>query len=179
MRHCSDKVAKLENSDKYTMDTQGARDCMTVPEGTVELEPCAFYECAVRTVILPASLQRIGDCAFYGCAGLEQVIFAPGSALSSIGDSAFYGCGALRECRLPAGLMVIGNHAFFQCRDLDVRQWPAALRSIGREAFSGCGSLTEAGLGAQITSDVPDSDPSLFRLRCGRSEGKPSEAAGA
>ena len=96
----------MEEKNTVTIKEARAGEHFTVsiPEGTAVLDPCAFFEQPLKTVILPGSLKEIGDCAFYGCAELEEVIIPDGSALLKIGDSAFYGCGKLRRCKLPRGI---------------------------------------------------------------------------
>ena len=105
----------------------GVETVAVVPEGVTEIGACAFQESAVKRVVLPASLERIGDCAFYGCDRLEEVVFSvPGNAgLTEVGDSAFYGCTALKVCALPDTVRSIGNDAFYQCRRLKLVRMPS------------------------------------------------------
>ena len=118
----------------------------------------------ITKVIIPASLESIGDEAFVDCIHLESVIFAEGSRLSSIGQEAFH-CTGLKEIEIPASLESIGDEAFGDCIDLESVKFannsklsiigkavfnsrklteieiPASVEVIGDRAFEGCNNL--------------------------------------
>lgn len=70
---------------------------------------------AVRSVVIPSSVQFIGSSAFAGCASLEMVSFEEG--LLSLQDSAFERT-ALEEVFLPTSVFEIGSRVFAQCTSL-------------------------------------------------------------
>jgi len=66
------------------------------------IEPDAFRNTAVATVILQDSIEYIGDKAFYGCEALSHIEL--GKGLTLIREHAFYGCSALTALELPSSL---------------------------------------------------------------------------
>lgn len=57
-----------------------------------ELGRCSFYECTdLYSVVIPSTMQEIGDYAFYGCNGLDYVTFKSGMNVQ-VGDRAFGEC---------------------------------------------------------------------------------------
>lgn len=91
--------------------------CLMIRSGTEEITHNQFAGCALESVLIPASVKRIGAGAFEGCAGLRSVRFAPNSALRSIGPRAFAGT-QIREFFCPAGVEEIGELAFLECKQL-------------------------------------------------------------
>ena len=74
----------------------------------------AFAENAlIETVIIPSSVEAIGDYAFYLCENLKAVTFSDG--LKTIGADAFDGCCSLTEVILPKSLEILGEYAFYDC----------------------------------------------------------------
>lgn len=61
-----------------------------------EVGRSAFAHCAVREIILPDSLQHIGDYAFTGCIGLQSIV--GGAGVREIGRGVFNGCFSLKKC---------------------------------------------------------------------------------
>lgn len=89
-------------------------DTVTVEAGTRVIAPRAFVRSdLIRQVILPSSLEEIGESAFSGCPNLEQV-------------------------NLPKGLKTIGLGAFYWCQKLEVPAIPSTVESIMPLAFSNC-----------------------------------------
>ena len=71
----------------------------------------------VRRVVVQRDVTEIGDDAFRSWAGLEEVVFEPGSRLERIGSHAFAGT-ALKSFTAPDSLKSIGEGAFAGCRKL-------------------------------------------------------------
>lgn len=145
----------------------------------------AFYGCtALTSIIVPASVETIGQTAFKDCTSLSSVIFERNSKLKTIAGSAFgssyygafYGCTALKSIVIPASVETIGQTAFKDCTSLlsvifeDNSQlrtieggasesfkyiygafggctalttidFPASIETIGQGAFLGCANL--------------------------------------
>ena len=64
--------------------------------------------------ILPKGLIHIGPEAFRGS---KATVVQLQDGVVSIGDWAFADCEALRQIRIPASVISIGNNAFYGCRD--------------------------------------------------------------
>ena len=96
----------------------------------------AFTYCsALRRILLPESLEVIGNCAFAFCSSLEYVDLAEKSQLKVIEGTfidgtkkatisakvagAFMYCSSLREFHIPDGLTQIGPAAFYKCESLN------------------------------------------------------------
>ena len=93
----------------------------------------AFYFLNATSVILPDSIEYIGDSAFSMCQNLETVAF--GDGVKYIGDQAFVGSSNLTEVNLPENLISIGNLAFADCTSLFFVTMGDKLQKIGERAF--------------------------------------------
>ena len=89
----------LRNGKSGEITSKDGRRLILVPKDleTVEVEP---------------QVREIGDRAMGWCA-MREVILPEG--LEKIGEGAFYACGVLEEVRLPASLVSIGEGAFTSC----------------------------------------------------------------
>ncbi len=84
---------------------------VVVSEGT-HLPEGAFKNCTfIERIILPDSVQALGEESFYGCVSLASVALPEG--LKIIGSAAFWNCSALESVFIPAGVCEIGTFAFF------------------------------------------------------------------
>lgn len=84
---------------------------VVVSEGT-HLPEGAFKNCTfIERIILPDSVQALGEESFYGCVSLASVALPEG--LKVIGSAAFWNCSALESVFIPAGVCEIGTFAFF------------------------------------------------------------------
>lgn len=83
---------------------------------------------SVKEVVLPQSLEVIGEKAFMRCEEL-QTITLPAN-VKIIDDNAFYGSG-LTDIILNEGLEYIGQEAFQDCRQLKSIYLPVSIREIG------------------------------------------------
>ncbi len=67
-------------------------------------------------LVLPQSIETIGDFAFNACSGLIGLDLDGAAVLTTIGASAFAGCVSFSgELIVPAGVESIGGRAFYQC----------------------------------------------------------------
>ncbi len=136
---------------------------VTISEGVVDIWDYAFEECLnLTTVVLPASVEYLGEGVFTGCKKLKSIVIPEGvtdlwddifsdcislesvtlpNSLEYIGDFAFDGCSALLTINLPDGLETIGANAFEDCVLLQSINLPTTVKKIGNYAFSGCSSL--------------------------------------
>ena len=81
-----------------------------------ELGDYSFADMLLREVVLPKSLQSIGNNSFCGCRLLEKVVLQEG--LLGIGNYAFMNCILLKDITLPSSLAEIGSYAFYGCLNL-------------------------------------------------------------
>lgn len=73
----------------------------------------------ITSVVIPDSVEVIGQNSFYGCDYLEEVVISENSNLKEIGNNAFSGCNALESMYIPAGMVTLGNAAFNNCSGLN------------------------------------------------------------
>lgn len=105
-------VGDMEASDGSTV--RGI--AYEVPEGVECIRTKAFYKCTeLRSITLPATLQRIEEKAFFRCS-LEELMLP--DSLSFIGKDAFAYCEKLTELDIPSAIKEIGEYAFYNCTGL-------------------------------------------------------------
>ena len=77
-----------------------------------------FYNNAFESIVLPETLETLGDSAFRKCEGLKEITLP--NAVTSIGDAAFLNCSALNRVSLPDSVSSVGKGVFFYNNDLTV-----------------------------------------------------------
>ncbi len=111
----------------------------------------AFFSCsALKTIVIPASVETIGQSAFKKCTSLLSVSFEDGSQLKSIEGGYFHGsnstwdpdrymgafsdCSSLLSIEIPAS---VGDYAFYRCNALKQVSFVnnPQLKTIGEHAF--------------------------------------------
>ena len=124
-----------------------------------------FYKTKIRKVLIPDTLQYIGNYAFYGCTLLNEIdltgtninsigsyAFASCSNLAtvlniasesfSLGEFCFFSCSNLIEINI-GGANLIPNYAFANCEALETLTLPNNVQSINETSFYNLPSLKE------------------------------------
>ncbi len=101
-------------------------------------------------ILLPETLESIGESAFEDCTELEM-INTP-EHLSSIGAYAFKNCRSLTNAPLSGSLTFMGEAAFNGCFGLSVISIPASLTVIPDSAFYLCLQVTSVYIASSVTS---------------------------
>ena len=125
-----------------------------IPDGVTHIPDGAFKNGhLIKEVILPASLETIGNEAFMNCDKLETVTCL-GNNLTEIGDSAFFRCTSLETVTcLGNNLTSIGYCAFYGCISLETVTFLGNnLTEIGQCAFHTCTSLQHIDIPNSVTS---------------------------
>ncbi len=104
----------------------------------------------LKGIILPSSLEIIGDRAFRNCSGLTSVTI--GDSVTSIGDYAFDDCSGLTSVIIGDSVTSIGRAAFDDCSALTGVIIPGSVTSIGDDAFFGCSSLISVAIPSSVIS---------------------------
>lgn len=129
-----------------------------------EISARAFRQVAstVEKIVIPATVQTIGEDAFANCAKLRTIEIAAGSELQMIGSGALTGTPFLTSAReggaayrlgdvliaapavsgtyqIPAGVRGIYDDTFADFKSLQQVSLPADLIQIGQRAFAGSG----------------------------------------
>ena len=77
----------------------------------VEIGRKAFAQCeGVSSVVIPDSVEVVGEEAFYDCSGLEELRL--GAGIKKIENGAFGACGSLKSVVIPDSVEVVGEGAF-------------------------------------------------------------------
>lgn len=87
----------------------------------------------LKKVVLPMTIESIGNGAFEECGQLTQIDIPEGS-LSQLGESVFAYSG-LKSIKLPEGITELPRFSFRECRDLEQIILPNTLMKIGISAF--------------------------------------------
>lgn len=104
----------------------------TIKSGTKTIADQAFYEGSMESIVIPDSVEIIGDEAFYKCSYLKSVTL--GKNLKKIGDNAFYYCQKLESVTTGDNITYIGDYAFYYC-SLSEFIIPEGVTYIGVKAF--------------------------------------------
>jgi len=164
------QMTVISGSWEYSLLSDGARisaytgtsSTVIIPSDlddhpVVEIALCAFDgNTTMKSVIIPESVERIGDNAFRDCTKLASVIvqgnpafdayaFSGCSGLTSVDlgtitdipEGMFYNCAALAEIAFADTIVSIGENAFFGCGLTSV-ELPENLTFLDRYAFSEC-----------------------------------------
>ena len=102
----------------------------------IEIDEKAFYGAEdLDSVILPVSLETIGDYAF--CRSSLQSITIPTGKITKISEGAFTGT-KIVSINIPSTVKRIEDAAFENCSELESVTFHDGLEYIDGEAFSGC-----------------------------------------
>lgn len=108
-------------------------DKLVIKDGVKYIAAQAFDNEKLTEVIIPDSVEVLGDGAFYRCSDLKSVTF--GTGITTIKGNAFYGCASLETVKLSEGLKVIDEFAFYECGNLKSITVPESVVEIGDYAL--------------------------------------------
>lgn len=101
------------------------------------------------TIVLPASVSRLGQNAFMNCTNLKSINLPV--TQKTLPVSFLEGCSSLESIELPATLTTISTDVFYNCSKLANVNLHEGLTSIGLRAFYNC-HLTEITIPSTVTS---------------------------
>ena len=139
-------------SSKYT----GSYEDFKIPHvvnGVVVMELCKNFlinATELETVIIPDTVEVIGEQAFYGCESLKTVVF--GKRVNTISQRAFIDCIALEEIVIPDTVTTLGQRMFNNCTSLKSVTLGSGIFEIGAYTFSNCPELLEITLNSSINN---------------------------
>ena len=117
---------------EYAFANMNNLTSITLQEGLQYINPFAFYRSGLTEIILPDSLEEIGDSAFALCRELKVITLS--KHLRSIGENAFYNCFHLTDITLPEGLESLGDNVFYGTHLSRIRL-PDSLKYIDGNPF--------------------------------------------
>lgn len=113
-------------------------DKIILPESLQHIGNQSFYRCSNFSFNMPNSILTIGDEAFAYCKYSKLTL---PSNVQSIGDMAFACCDSFKQVVFPNTLTEIGKYAFMQCSLLDTIVLPENMLTINVGVFASCNSL--------------------------------------
>ena len=138
------------DSDAPFYSTNSQVTSFTFADG-VEVVPA--YICKnmslLDTIVLPASVNRLGQYAFMNCTNLKSINLP--ATQKTLPVSFLEGCTSLESIELPATLTTISTDVFYNCTKLANVNLHEGLTSIGLRAFYNC-KLTEITIPSTVTS---------------------------
>ena len=130
-----DDIFPTRYEGKYIFCNRRNLRKIQLPSNLKEIQNLAFYNTGLSgSLILPESLEVIGECAFEGCASLQGTLVLP-SSLREVKNSAFWACGFTGNLVMPDNLRTIGQRAFGFNRFSGRLVLPSNIISIGNNAF--------------------------------------------
>ncbi len=118
-----------------------------IDNGITSIGNCGFSYMNIDEIVLPDTIETVGNNAFYLCEKLVKVTIPNG--VVSIGEDAFVRCMSLTEVNIPNSVTYIADYMFANCSLLTEITIPDSVTHIGKGAFGGCESLK--------TITIPDS----------------------
>jgi hypothetical protein len=96
-----------------------------------------FIETGLIEIVIPSSVEIIGERCFFQCRSLTSVTFESGSRLSRIANRVFCETGLINIV-IPASVEVLDSNCFAQCKSLSSITFErgSRLREIDGTAFS-------------------------------------------
>lgn len=112
----------------------------------------AFLNSSIAEIVIPDSVEELGDGSFSGCTSLRQITFSEPSSLKRIGDKAFCCCQALVEIAIPDSVEELGCNCFYSCQALKRIAFGrlSSLQRIGKGAFADCRALTKIAIPERV-----------------------------
>lgn len=120
---------------------------IVLPQSLQKIGDCAFADTELQSIELPAELRQIGDFAFTA-AKLESITLPP--QIIWVSNFCFNLCSRLKTVHLPAGIRTLGGSAFALSR-LEKIEIPESVTEIGGSCFRRCVALTEITLPERLT----------------------------
>lgn len=100
----------------------------------------------ITKIVIPGTVEKIGNAAFWGCAKLEEIEIP--DSVTKMGTHMFTRCFKLRKLKLSKKHRgAIADHFFSDCESLEMLTIPNGVTSLGLCAFSGCTALKEIHIG--------------------------------
>lgn len=120
---------------------RGTPCCAVIlPDTLEEIGDYAFYSCNLKgTMNLPEGLKSIGSCSFQDNSSLDIVI---SSTVDKIGSYAFSRTG-IKNAIIPEGVTTLPSSIFYKCSYLESLVIPKSVIKIEQSALSACGKLKD------------------------------------
>ena len=137
----------------------------------------AFYQTAVKNIIIPSSTKSIGEHFIDGSTSVESFSFEKNKdddeypySLISIGNGAFANTTNLNEISIPFSITSIGPSAFLNATGFkkitieEPNEYSTGLSTIAESLFKGCTNLEELSIPSTISNIKKNSFSGLKKL---------------
>jgi len=132
----------------FTEVTPGVIEVLS---GVTSIPDDAFANSNISSIVIPATVQSIGQRAFLHATNLNSITFLGTSKLETISAQAFYGATNLTSITPPQGVKSIGQEAFSRTSIVSITI-PESVTSISDGLFDATASLTSVTLPNGVTS---------------------------
>lgn len=109
-------------SENLTWDNKNLEEAfkiIKIPEGIKSLEDGLFYNNhSIEHIMLPNSIETIGDSCFSGCDNLIKINIPTNPKLKTLPASCFRNCKKLEELFIPDNIINIDLDCFYACNDI-------------------------------------------------------------
>lgn len=117
----------------------GSARIIEITDVVNEIDDNTFEGCSAEKIVVPDSVEKIGESAFADCKKLKEIILSDN--LTELGCQAFSGCTSLTSINVPEGVTDLDYDTFCGCTKLKSVDLPYSLETIYESVFSGCTSL--------------------------------------
>ncbi|MBR6089754.1 MAG: leucine-rich repeat domain-containing protein [Anaerolineaceae bacterium] len=104
----------------------------------------------VESVVIPASVTRIGNNAFREAVNLKDINIP--DSVTRIDSNTFQECRSLRSITIPESVTYLGNAVFRGCEKLTEIEIPFRVSTINSYAMADCDSLTDVVIPASVAT---------------------------
>jgi len=163
------KTALDNNPGKYvTLDLSESNITLIPNNAFCTYDGTAYGPTPTLTgIIIPNSVEIIGNDAFRGCIGLTNVTIP--NSVKTIGDDAFRGCTGLTNVTIPSGVTAIGSEAFMSCNSLTSVEFKG---TINQSSFSNNNSFP-GDLRERYYAAADNGTPEIYTRQSGSNLWKP------
>lgn len=133
-------ITKLDNTFKRS---NIKKVTFAADSNVKEFVGSTFFEMKrLESIVIPDSVEKMGDGVFRGCENLKSVVV--GAGIKVIPNSAFNGCTALEEVKFAPGSQlekIAYPHPFTNCKSLTSIELPDSCTTVEGFGFHMCDSL--------------------------------------
>lgn len=122
--------------------------------------PAAFSTCTAERITLPEGFKKLREMSFYNCTYLKEVVLP--QSMESVGNNCFDSCYLLEtvDC---GGASEIGTQAFYNCESLRSITFSGSCKDFGSDMpFDTCTSLEDINVSGGSGGDYSSKDGVLF-----------------